>query len=223
MVQLGGLDDHGCFELAQGGRGLDADLVDEVAPVILVRAQRLDLTPGAVERKHELRSRALPKRMRVDGSFELADKFLVASERELRIDAVLDRGDAQFLETGGLGAGEVVVRELRERGTSPESQRRVESCDRRRYSAPVRLGACREQPVLEARRVVLLRPDEQHVAGRAGDEQAVGSLVGLHEQAQPVDELLQRGLRGHRRAVTPQEVDEPVRGNDRVGVDQQCR
>ena len=47
--------------------------------------------------------RTLPQRVRADRSFELADELLVAPERELRVDAVLDRGDAQLLETGRLG------------------------------------------------------------------------------------------------------------------------
>ena len=203
------------------GRRLDAQLIDEVAPVILVGAQRLDLTPGAIERQHELRTRALPERVCIDRPFELTDELHMASELELRIDAVLDRGDAQLLETGGLGAGKVVVRELCERGTAPESQRGVEGRDRPRHSAPLRLGARGEQPVLETRRVVLLRPNEEHIPGGAGDEQAVGSLVGLDEQAQPIDELLQRGPRRHGRVVTPEDVDEPVGRNHRVGVDQQ--
>ena len=109
--------------------------------MVLVGAQRLDLTPGAIQRQHELRTRALPERMRIDRPFELTDDLLVASERELRIDAVFDRGDAQLLETGGLGAGEVVVRELGERRTAPQPQRHIECRDRRGGRAVRRFSA----------------------------------------------------------------------------------
>ena len=40
--------------------------------MVLVGPKRFDMTSGAVERKHELRTRALPQRVHADGPFEFA-------------------------------------------------------------------------------------------------------------------------------------------------------
>ena len=99
--------------------------------------------------------------MRFDGSLELADDLIVVSEGELGIDALLDRGDAQLLEPDGLGAGEVVVRELCERRPAPQPECLVQGHHRRGRHTLRRLGTRSAHPVLESRPVVVLWTDPQ--------------------------------------------------------------
>ena len=65
---------------------------------------------GAVEGDHELRDEALAIRVLSHERLKLADGPLVATERELRVDAQLERMQANLLETVGLGATQATSR-----------------------------------------------------------------------------------------------------------------
>ena len=54
------------LEVAQCRAWLDAQLVDQRAPGVLIRLQRLGLAPGPVQRPHELAAQPLAQRMSAD-------------------------------------------------------------------------------------------------------------------------------------------------------------
>ena len=60
--------------------------------------------------------------MRTDQRLELADQLLVTTEREIDIDALLDRRHASLFEARNLRLSERVEGEVRERGAPPERQ-----------------------------------------------------------------------------------------------------
>ena len=59
----------------------------------MVGLQRLGLTAGTVEREHQLSPKPLSQRMLRDERLELGSDIVVPAEREVSVDALLDRGE----------------------------------------------------------------------------------------------------------------------------------
>src|SRR2546423_12771969 len=78
---------------------------------------------GAIEREHVLGTEALAHRMGVHEALELADKLAVASRLQIRIDSLLEGGEAQLLEMLDLRLCERREREFGERRTAPDGKR----------------------------------------------------------------------------------------------------
>ena len=55
-------------------------------------------------------------------SFEFADERASSAECEIGVDAILDHGEAALLESRDLGLREILISEVRERRTAPESK-----------------------------------------------------------------------------------------------------
>ena len=110
------------LELLERPPRLEAQLVHERAPRVLVGLERLGLTAGAVEGEHELRAHPLPVRVRRREPLELADQLRVAAERQVGVEAVLDRGQAQLLQPGDVGLERGLESEVAERGPAPERE-----------------------------------------------------------------------------------------------------
>ena len=132
-------EDRG-LELAELGAGVDAELLDEGLTRGAVRGERVGLPARAVEREHELRARALAERLGLDERLELGHELGVSAEREVRLDALLDRNRAELLEPRDLGLRERLVDEVGERRPSPESERLAKSALRSRGIASLERG-----------------------------------------------------------------------------------
>src|SRR5687768_7673842 len=102
------------MELLQCRRRLDTQLVDEHPSRVLVGLQRLRLPPAAIEREHQLAPRALTQWVLAHERLELADEPGSATELELRLDPLLERRQAKFLQACRLVLGERLVREVTE-------------------------------------------------------------------------------------------------------------
>ena len=90
------------------------------AAAVVVRAQRLGLPARAVEREHQLPAQPLAQRVLRDERLELATSSRACAEREVRVDALLQRVQAQLLEPLDLALRERLVREVGERRAAPE-------------------------------------------------------------------------------------------------------
>ena len=66
---------------------------------------------------------------------ELGDDERVLALRQTRVDALLQRGDAQLLEPGDLSLRERLERDIGQGGPAPQPQRVVEQAPRRRRVA----------------------------------------------------------------------------------------
>ena len=108
-------------ELAQLRARLDADLPDERRPRVAVRLERVGLAAAAVERQQQLRAQALAQRMLGDERLELRDQRPLAPERELGLDPLLPRDQAQLLEPLDVDARERLELEVRERPAAPQA------------------------------------------------------------------------------------------------------
>ena len=149
-----------------------------------------------------------------DERLELRDQIGVALELELGGDPFLDDGQAQLLETPDLGLGENLVSEVRQRRSTPERQRLTEQLGP--FGRFALTGPSDES--LEPQQVELFRLEPKPVAGRPGLEQFRPDRL-----AELGDEVLERGPRRPRRALAPEELDQPLGRNHVVHVEQEQR
>ena len=86
------------LELLQGRARLDAKLVDEQPPRLAIDLERLDLATGAVERLHEHGPQPLAEWVLPDEHLDFTDELGVAAEREVGLEAPLERLQAELFE-----------------------------------------------------------------------------------------------------------------------------
>ncbi len=103
------------FELVQRGSGIDAELLYEQPAPVLIDMEGFGLAAAAVEGEHQLPAQALSEWVLRDERFQLTDQIGVEAERQFRLDPLLERSDAQFLQPSDLGLRERLIRELGER------------------------------------------------------------------------------------------------------------
>ena len=110
------------LQLAQLWAGLEPQLVAHVSSAVAVGLQRLGLPPAAIEREHELAAYALAHRVVAHERLELADHLRVAAERQVCVDALFERDQAQLVEPRDLLLGERLVGEVRQRWAAPQRE-----------------------------------------------------------------------------------------------------
>jgi hypothetical protein len=189
-------------ELAKLAAGLDAELLDERAPPRLVDLEGLGLAAGAVEAEHQLAPKLLPQRVLVHQRLQLAHEGGVAAPVQVLFDLLLETGEAQLLQTGDLGLGEAPIAEVGERGASPQREGLAQR-------------ALCLQP-LEARQIQLVGLHAKHVAAGLRLQAILAELLA---QLRDVDLKRLDGRFG--RLLLPERVDQPVAGDDPVGLDQE--
>ena len=157
----------------------------------------------------------LAQRVAADERLELPGEVVVAAERELGVDPVLEADPGPLLQVRGLRAGERLG-ELGQRHAAPQLQRRAQPRRRRRRVAGVQRGPAGVAQALEAHQVDGLRVDLQRVARRVRAQDPVRQRLA---ELRDVDvDHLHRGVRD---VLAPQVVHEPVDGHRPVGLQQQ--
>ena len=198
----------------RNGDGLDPELGVERLARRAVDVERLRLPAGSVQGPHERTHETLVERMRMDERLELRNELCVAAEREVCIDAQLQRREARSFETLGFRLRENVVRQLGEGLPAPESQRLAEQPARTRgVFRAFRLA----HQALEAEQVELAGVDPNEVARVLGDDRRA---VPEH-LPQLGDVELERIRRSRWRVIRPQRVDQAVDGDGAVGRQQE--
>jgi hypothetical protein len=205
------LQDH-ALKLLQLRARLDAQLVHEPPTRGAIGLERLGLASAAVEGDEPQALEALTQRVLAGQRLELDDHLRVPPQGEVGLDAVLERGEAHFLEPPDLVLREGLVGEVGQRRSAPERECLLEP--RRRSGRLLVAGLLDEG--LEARRVE--RVDPQGVAGRLSNQCAVAE-----HPSQPRDVALNVLRRGRRRPLSPELVDEPVDRDDLAGAQEQDR
>src|SRR5204862_6668034 len=102
---------------------LQAQLVHKDATALLVSRESVDLATGPIEREHELPAEPLALRVGSHEGLERRHRYQVAAERKVDVGAVLNRLQAQLLETGGLSTERWLVSEITQSISSPKSER----------------------------------------------------------------------------------------------------
>ena len=212
------LHEDRALELLKLGPGLEAQLSVERPPRIAVAVEGRCLAARAVEREHQLGAQTLPRWMPCDEALELGNEHGVPAEREIRLDPVLQDGEAQLLEPADLPPRELLIREIGQRLPSPELQRRPQALRRlTRFAAVERLAPLRREP-LEAVDIHLIGAGEQRVAAAARYEHAFAEHLAKTRYVDP-DRLLRR----LGRPLTPELVDYAIDGDGFAPVQQEDR
>ena len=163
------------FELAQPLARLDPQLLDQRPAGVLVGLQRIGLAVRAVEGQHQLRPQTLPIGVLCDQRLQLPHHLGMTTKRQLRLDQLLERRDAQIIEPGDLALRERLVGELRQRRAAPQRQRLHERRNGALRAAAGQLAAPLGNEPLEAVRVEALGIKLQLVAVLAGHDHPSGS------------------------------------------------
>ena len=140
----------------------------------------------------------------------------MAPDCEVGVDPELDRRQPDLLEPGDRRLGEALVGEVRERRASPQRQRVAEPPRRvGRQAASKQAPPLVHQP-LEAVEIERIRLDLNDVAGRSGRQHLLRKRFA---QSRDVDAQCGGGSLG--RVLAPELVDQPVGGNDLVGMEEE--
>ena len=224
-AQLGRLDrerrvllQDRALQLVQRGAGLEPELLAQRLPRLPEHLERVGLAVAPVQGEHELPAEPLAAPVLGNQRLELGDELAVVTERELRLDTVLERRQPQLLEPRHLCLRERLVADVLVGPPAPQPERLAEARLRRGGLAPRQLGAPARDEELEALEVQLAGRQPQPVPGPVQLDP-----LGAEAPAQPVHVDLQRvdGRRG--RLLAPQRIDQPVARDDVSARDQQAR
>ena len=205
------------LEVAQLRAGVEAELVGEQLAVLAEDLEGLPRTAVDVESPHQQLDRPLPQRFAGHDLARGRDGVGRGAGLHEQRGTVLERRQPELLEPRGRRAGEAVG-ELPVGGSPPPSQRVVEQRAR-----PYRIrrpdGASGAVVRLEALRVDRRRVGDEDVTRRAGDDRRAHRP---EPGPQPGDDLLQRVGWRARWLLPPQRLHQPVNGDDRVRLQQEC-
>ena len=205
-------------ELAELGRRLDAEFVDEQRTGTRVDAQRLGLASRPVQREHLESAQVLAERMVGGERIEVSDDLDVLAEPEPCLVEQRLRLEAQFGQPGDRGSQRVAVTEARVRGPAPRGQcipQRRRRCRRIGRNGPA--GGL--DGLLEPLGVDRDGVGIEDVATRRGTQREL-----VAERATQVRHVDLDGLaRRRRRVVAPQPVDQGVPRHHGAGTSDEER
>ncbi len=144
------------------------------------------------------------------------------TEREIRLDPVLQRRQPDLLEPVPRGPGERPARDAGERLSAPQIERVTQPRGARRRVLGRQCVAPLRAQSLEPLEIELLWCDLQHVAGRMRGDARTPLRI-RQRPPQPRHQRLQVVARRPRRPLAPQLVDQPVRRDRLARVQQQRR
>ena len=173
------------LEARQRRVGFDTQLLDERLAQPSVCAQRIGLTAAAIQGHHELAREALSQRVLTHQLGELTREGTVLTEREVRADAVLQRGEPQLGQPRDVSLREGLIGEVRQGFAPPECERGPQRTGRVGWSSRELVAALRCE-ALETRRVDSVGLDGEQVAGFTGDQNLAGfasDSIGLEGSA----------------------------------------
>ena len=97
----------------------------------MVRGERVRLAARPVEREHQLTAETLAQRVRRDEALELGRRARASRpSSSSAVDAILERDEAQLLESLDLALGERLELEVGKRRAAPERERLAEHARR---------------------------------------------------------------------------------------------
>ena len=111
------------MKITQLSAGIDTKVLAEDLPQPAERVQGLRLPPVAVQRHHQLTPPPLTQRATSHQRLKIAHHLVMAAQRELGIEQILQRRLAQLLKSRRLRGRERAVGELSQCRASPQAQR----------------------------------------------------------------------------------------------------
>ena len=177
-ARAGILREHPGLQLAKLAARFQPELFDAPQASLAICLQRVGLAPAAVQGEHELASQPVTQRVGLHERFDLGHERPMTGQGQIRVDALLQRRQAQLVEPRDLVLREPRVGEVDKGRSTPQLQAFAQTfgCV---AVAPVR--ACPlavTHVLLEPRDIDARRLDLEHVATGAGAQRgAVRSEV----------------------------------------------
>ena len=182
--------------------------------------ERLGLAADPVERLHEVAHQPLPQRLLGDRVDQLGHHLAVPSQRQLDLEAQLERGQPLLLQARR-PALDGPPGKTQQGRAAPQVQGGTQS-GRRLDMAPLGcLAGRRDDLVGEDLGVQAAggRPDA--VAGLLGHDQRVGPVMVTEHPAQRRDAVLHLAPGGVGRVLAPDRVDQAIHWYEPIGAEQQ--
>jgi len=111
------------LEPLESTAGFQAQLVAQSSAHLAVQRQRVGLTPGAVQREHQLAAQPLLQRLTGDQPFELCDQLSARAERKVGVGALHHSQRSQLPETADLALDLLNHGQVTQRRPTPQRQR----------------------------------------------------------------------------------------------------
>ncbi len=197
---------HGRLQALQLGSGFQPELLGQRDAPVLVDPQRVRLSPGPIQRHHQLGPQPLAQGMLGDQGVEFGDELCVTSHGQLDVNPLLRERQPKLVEVNDVRPGKVVGGEVGEGWATPQPLRRCEVCQRQREipdgHRPPGSRCERLQPAC----IDVDRVDRQHVSGRSQHHQIRRSERPAQLGHQPLECVGRPG----RRVVLPESLGQPV-------------
>jgi hypothetical protein len=160
----------------------------------------------------------LPERVLRHSGLEIRDEVRVPAQGELGVHHGLEHGQPPLLQVPDLGLGERLVGKVRQRRPAPEVERLAEG---RRGALEIErhAPATLRRELLEPVKVALSRAHVQPV--RAGLR--LQPPFAAERSTKRRDLVVDHGVRGRRRGLTPELLDEPIARDQLIRAQQQQR
>ena len=215
------------LERLELGGWVDAQLIGKQASTILVDAQRVRLAAGAVQGAHELRPQVLTQRLLGHEGLKLARDVATATEREVRLETVLECTQPQLVEAGDLRLQERFVREVLEGLAAPQGQGVAKPrCGLGGFVGEQLVTLPRQ--ALEPGRVDRVGLDPQGVAAGLGRDRApavggpgIVAWPGFQRRPEPRHMERDAASAALRRRIAPQRVEDVLGRDGPTGMDEQ--
>jgi hypothetical protein len=111
------------LELLELQARLETKVVNQVAACLLQRCKRIGLSPGPIERDHQLSNQSLPVGIRGDKTLENRHELSALTRRESSFDQRLLCCESAFFESDRLGGRERLEKQVSESGPPPQRER----------------------------------------------------------------------------------------------------
>jgi hypothetical protein len=217
--------EHPKLERGEIGPGVDAELVGEMVPNLVVRSQRIGLSPAPVERDHQQLPQPLPQRIALRRHAQIRRDLRVATRLQQGPEPVLANRCPYLTQPSRRTGHPALPRELLEDLTSPQGERLVEDGHRGgRIVADESMPVSRE--ALEPEEVDIVALRAKQVPGRLADEdrrRCTGQTVRLEGASQVRDVRVERPGGPCRRFIAPHVVDQPLSRDHPVDLQHQQR
>ena len=211
------------LETLQRRRRIEAELVHERRPQLLVGAQRFGVASAAVQGQHEELPGALSQRILADRRVKHRHDLGGPPRLELRGRNLLDRVEVEVVEATDVWLGELLVGEVGEGRPAPQPQRGAQGLGASVGVAIAKLSRPLLDESLEPTRIDRLGIGVELVSGRSRREDLAAASEGLQRPAEVRHVDLDRVRRSAGSAFAPQQVDEPIDRHDLPGMEQQDR
>jgi len=196
----------------QGGRRIDAQLLGQHPPDVLVGRQRVRLPARRLERAHQLAPQPLTQQVLGRQLLQLGHQLGAPSQGQLSVDPVFEGGQPQLRQPGDRGRRERGVRDIGQRRAAPLAERPGQQRRGLRQAPIGQRTAPRAHLLLEDARVYANLVHHEPVTGRA---ELHGVPAG--RAAQPRDQRLHRVGGVGRPLTVPQVLGQPLH-RDRPAV-----